>query len=74
MKMTRLSLVSLALAACLPMASAHAQGYPDKPVTIVVPYSAGGGGDILARMFAEQLKDRLGATGARRLPVGPVTV
>lgn len=74
MKMTRLSLVSLALAACLPMVSAHAQEYPDKPVTIVVPYSAGGGGDILARMFAEQLKDRLGATGARRLPVGPVTV
>lgn len=54
------TLTSLALAACLPMASAHAQGYPDKPVTIVVPYSAGGGGDILARMFAEQLKDRLG--------------
>lgn len=63
MKMPRHSLItlsSLTLAACLPMASAHAQGYPDKPIKIVVPYSPGGGGDILARMFAEKLKDRLG--------------
>jgi tripartite-type tricarboxylate transporter receptor subunit TctC len=63
MKMPRLSLAmlsSLVMAACLPLASAHAQGFPDKPIKIVVPYSAGGGGDILARMFAEQLRDRLG--------------
>ena len=62
MKMPRLSLTalsSLVVAACLPMASAHAQGYPDKPIKIVVPYAAGGGGDILARMFADRLKDRL---------------
>jgi tripartite-type tricarboxylate transporter receptor subunit TctC len=60
MKNLKLSLISLAVAACVPMTSAMAQAYPDKPVKIIVPYSAGGGGDILARMFAERLKDRLG--------------
>lgn len=63
MKIPRPALIAasaLFVAACLPIFSAHAQNYPDRPIRIVVPYSAGGGGDILARMFAERLKDRLG--------------
>src|SRR3954466_11704761 len=38
---------------------AFAQSYPAKPVTLVVPFSAGGGTDIVARLIAEKLRDPL---------------
>jgi tripartite-type tricarboxylate transporter receptor subunit TctC len=40
--------------------SANAQTYPSKPITLVVPYPAGGGADIIARMLAESMKPILG--------------
>ncbi|MBL8302168.1 MAG: tripartite tricarboxylate transporter substrate binding protein [Ideonella sp.] len=36
--------------------------FPDKPIRIVVPYSAGGGTDIIARHLAQRLQPRLGQT------------
>ena len=48
----------LASAAILP--AALAADYPIRPLTMVVPYAAGGGGDVLARAFADKLKTRLG--------------
>src|SRR5262249_31913176 len=36
--------------------------YPIRPITIVVPFTAGGATDLLARMVAERLKSGLGAT------------
>ena len=45
-----------------PLASAHAQQYPSKPVTIVVPYAAGGTTDTMARMLGGRLEKRLGQT------------
>jgi tripartite-type tricarboxylate transporter receptor subunit TctC len=42
--------------------SLAAQGFPSKTVTIVVPYSPGGGHDAMARMLAEPLSQRLGQT------------
>ena len=41
---------------------AMAQGWPAKPITIVVAYPAGGDTDALARIFAEKLGPRLGQT------------
>jgi tripartite-type tricarboxylate transporter receptor subunit TctC len=38
---------------------AAAQTYPDHPVTLVVPYPAGGGNDVLARIVAENMSKSL---------------
>lgn len=37
-----------------------AQGYPSKPIRLIVPYPAGGGTDIAARWVAQKLSERLG--------------
>ena len=39
---------------------AGAQPYPDKPVRVIVPYPPGGGNDILGRLFAARLSERMG--------------
>src|SRR5438128_10163549 len=39
---------------------AHAQTYPSRPITIVVPAPAGGPGDTLARLLAEPMRGSLG--------------
>ena len=56
--------VALALAAALPFATpvAWAQDYPSKPITLVVPFVAGGTTDILGRIVAEGLGKKLGQT------------
>src|SRR5438128_3352681 len=40
--------------------TATAQTYPSKPVTIVVPFSAGGPTDTLARIMSERMRRTLG--------------
>src|SRR5690348_288765 len=37
-----------------------AQTYPSRPVTVVAPYAAGGGADLIARLMAQKLTERLG--------------
>ena len=39
---------------------ANSQGYPQKTVTIVVPLAAGSGMDVLVRLYADRLQERLG--------------
>lgn len=42
--------------------SASAQPYPLRPITLGMPFAAGGPGDTLARILAERMKDSLGQT------------
>jgi len=52
----RAFVASTLLAAALASFGAHAQAYPSKPITIVVPFTAGGGVDTMARLLAEKLR------------------
>ena len=45
------------VALCGPLA---AQGYPDKPITLIVPFAAGGPSDTIGRLVAEHLGRNLG--------------
>jgi tripartite-type tricarboxylate transporter receptor subunit TctC len=52
-----------AVVAFVILALAHAtaaETYPSRPVTIVAPYAAGGGADLIARLMAQKLAERLG--------------
>ena len=52
--------VLLAAALALAGAGAQAQGYPAKPIRLLVGYSAGGGVDTMARVLAPRLSTLLG--------------
>jgi tripartite-type tricarboxylate transporter receptor subunit TctC len=52
--------ILLALGLCLTVGSAQAQTYPDKPIRIISPYSAGGLGDTLPRVVANAMTESLG--------------
>ncbi|MEJ8851773.1 tripartite tricarboxylate transporter substrate binding protein [Variovorax rhizosphaerae] len=56
---TRLASLA-AIAASLCALPAHADTYPSKPITMVVPTAAAGSTDIMARMVGEQLAKALG--------------
>ena len=53
------NVLALALAATV-SAGAFAQGFPSKPITIVVPFAAGGPTDTVARQLAEAMRKPLG--------------
>lgn len=48
--------LSTGLAAC----GAHAQAYPDRPITIILPFPAGNQNDALTRLISRHLETRLG--------------
>ncbi len=71
---SRRHLVASAALAALPFGAARAEGFPSKPIRIVVPFAAGGTGDLLCRTMQEPLQrflgqpiiveNRLGASGS----------
>jgi tripartite-type tricarboxylate transporter receptor subunit TctC len=63
MKLPRRNFLHLAAgAATLPAVSrlAWAQAYPTRPITMIVPFPAGGMTDVLARIMAERMRISLG--------------
>ena len=51
--------LALAAAAIVPATLAQ-QKFPNKPIKFVVPFAAGGGGDVVARMLAQRMQERIG--------------
>jgi len=65
MKLPRRKFLHLAAgAAALPALPriARAQAYPSRPITIVVPFPAGGSTDVIGRILAEKMRASLGQT------------
>jgi tripartite-type tricarboxylate transporter receptor subunit TctC len=50
--------LAAAAAAAVPAAFAQ-QKFPSRPIRFVVPFAAGGGGDVVARMLAQRLQERI---------------
>src|SRR4051794_14911536 len=55
----RTAIAAVLVFACF-VASARAQDYPSRPITLLVPYAAGGGNDAMARIVAEKMSRSLG--------------
>jgi len=83
-------LAALAAVACLPLTASAQADYPNRPVTIIVPFSPAGPGDLTARFVAQGLQSVLGqpfiienragangvvgAVGAARVPADGYTL
>lgn len=60
-RLTRRSVLGSAAAlAVLPPVARARPGFPDRPIRLVVPYPAGGGTDIVARLLADPVREGLG--------------
>ena len=55
-------ITALAAALCAGIGAAQAQTYPSRPITIVVPFPAGGSTGVLARILLEPMQASLGQT------------
>jgi tripartite-type tricarboxylate transporter receptor subunit TctC len=56
----KLLLLAIGASALLPFGAQAADNYPSRPITIIVPFSPGGPGDITARFVAEGMQKELG--------------
>lgn len=56
---SRRALIAAAATSALPV-RAYAQGWPQRPIRVIVPYPASGSTDIVGRLFAQRLSARVG--------------
>ena len=57
---TILAAIASTVLAAAAVAPASAQSYPNRPITIIVPFAAGGPTDVLARVLGERMRAALG--------------
>src|SRR6266566_5429654 len=57
---TFLAATSLAIMAAAPRIANAQTDYPNRPVSLIVPYAAGGVADVAMRLLGDQLSNRLG--------------
>lgn len=60
MQKTAAAALTLMLSAVLPISVAHGQAYPNKAIRLIVPFTPGGGTDILARTIGMKLSESFG--------------
>jgi tripartite-type tricarboxylate transporter receptor subunit TctC len=60
LRQARKLLLCVAFALLVPSVEANAETYPSRPVTMVVPFAAGGPTDIIARILADRMSATLG--------------
>ena len=58
--MTRRSFLAITMACLVAIPAAWGQGYPTKPIRVIVGYTAGGAVDVVARAVSQQLQGGLG--------------
>src|SRR5947207_1047281 len=61
--MKKISAIAFAAALSTACAAALAQGFPAKPIKVIVPFVAGGSSDIVARAMASKFQEILGQPG-----------
>ena len=64
MDLRRQSLIAIGMLLLISVAAqAQTESYPSRPITVVVPFPAGGLTDVPARLAATLLQDKLGQIG-----------
>jgi tripartite-type tricarboxylate transporter receptor subunit TctC len=58
-RLTRRAFVTAAAAAAFMPRRAFA-AFPERPITVIIPYAAGGAGDVIARLISEVMEKKLG--------------
>jgi tripartite-type tricarboxylate transporter receptor subunit TctC len=58
----RKTLLTALIALATFSATAHAENFPSHPITLIVPFSAGGPTDSMARILGERMQRSLGQT------------
>ena len=61
-RLIALRVLATALLGAIPVAATLAQGYPAKPIKLIVPLTPGGSQDVIGRLFAQKVGDGLGQT------------
>src|SRR5690606_21038775 len=59
-KMKKLLFVLMSLVAAVPVAYGQDDGFPNKPIRIIVPFTPGSSADTASRFFGSQMADKLG--------------
>ena len=64
-------IVAIALALCAAVFPAHADNFPSRPITLIVPFPPGGSTDVTARIMAERMGPCSASRSSSRMSAAP---